>query len=98
MASTQPQASSERKAFYQRIDKENLTPLWEVLGALVPPQPASPCVPAQWRYADVRPYLMEAGRLISAREAERRVLVLENPGMRGASCITRSLYAGLQLI
>jgi gentisate 1,2-dioxygenase len=41
---------------------------------------------------------MEAGRLISAREAERRVLVLENPGMRGASSITHTLYAGLQLV
>jgi gentisate 1,2-dioxygenase len=41
---------------------------------------------------------MEAGRLISAREAERRVLVLENPGLRQSSSITRSLYAGLQLI
>src|SRR6266853_466057 len=38
------------------------------------------------------------GELITAREAERRVLVLENPGLRGASSITRTLYAGLQLI
>src|SRR4029078_2102022 len=36
--------------------------------------------------------------LISAEEAERRVLVLENPALRGQSCITQSLYAGLQLI
>jgi gentisate 1,2-dioxygenase len=41
---------------------------------------------------------MEAGTVISAREAERRVLVLENPGLPGASRITQSLYAGLQLI
>src|SRR3954464_8156055 len=41
---------------------------------------------------------MESGRLISAEEAERRVLVLENPGIRGSSSITHSLYAGLQLI
>ena len=34
----------------------------------------------------------------TAREAIRRVLILENPGMRGESCITQSLYAGLQLI
>ena len=98
MASTKPQATSEREAFYKRIDKDSLTPLWEVLASLVPPQPATPCVPALWRYRTVRPYLMEAGRLISAREAERRVLVLENPGLRGASSITHSLYAGLQLI
>jgi gentisate 1,2-dioxygenase len=41
---------------------------------------------------------MEAGRLITAEEAERRVLILENPALRGQSCITQSLYAGLQLI
>lgn len=98
MATPQPQATSERAAFYQRIDKESMTPLWEVLGALVPKQPTTPCVPAFWRYATARTYLMEAGRLITAREAERRVLILENPGLRGASSITHSLYAGLQLI
>jgi gentisate 1,2-dioxygenase len=90
--------TDERKAFYERIDKDSLTPLWEVLGNLVPPHPAPACVPAFWSYRRVRPYLMEAGRLITAREAERRVLVLENPGLRGASSITHSLYAGLQLI
>jgi len=41
---------------------------------------------------------MEAGKLITAEEAERRVLMLENPGLRGKSRITQSLYAGLQLI
>jgi len=42
--------------------------------------------------------LMEAGGLITAKEAERRVLILENPGLRGLSKITTSLYAGLQLV
>jgi gentisate 1,2-dioxygenase len=51
-----------------------------------------------WRYDEIRPLLMEAGRLITAKEAERRVLVLENPGLRGASQITQSLYAGVQLV
>ena len=95
---THPAATEERKAFYRRIDQHNLTPLWEVLGALVPQQPASPCAPALWRYDVAREFLMESGKLITAREAERRVLVLENPGLRGASSITHTLYAGLQLI
>jgi gentisate 1,2-dioxygenase len=93
-----PDSTPERAAFYSRIDRETLTPLWEVLGDLVIPQPKSPCVPAHWRFATVREYLMEAGKLITAREAERRVLVLENPGIRGASSITHTLYCGLQLI
>src|SRR5687767_12027157 len=95
---TQPAATAEREAFYKRIDRHNLAPLWESLAALVPREPQTPCVPALWRYDVVREHLMESGRLITAREAERRVLVLENPGMRGASSITHTLYAGLQLI
>jgi gentisate 1,2-dioxygenase len=98
MSSPPSSTADERADFYRRIDRENLTPLWESLAQLVPPQPSTPCVPALWRYATVRPHLMDAGRLISAEQAERRVLVLENPGLRGASSITRTLYAGIQLI
>jgi gentisate 1,2-dioxygenase len=90
--------NSKRREFYERISRHDLAPLWEVLGALVPPAPATPCVPAHWKYRDVRSCIMESGELISAAEAERRVLVLENPGLRGASAITHTLYAGLQLI
>jgi gentisate 1,2-dioxygenase len=90
--------SAERQDLYRRMDKHNLAPLWEVLHGLIPDEPATPCKPALWKYRDARPYLMESGKLITAREAIRRVLVLENPGMRGESCITQSLYAGLQLI
>src|SRR5215470_16758591 len=88
----------DRRAFYERIGRANLTPLWEVLHALVPALPATACVPALWKYADLRPFLLESGQLISAEEAVRRVLVLENPALRGSSCITPSLYAGWQLI
>jgi gentisate 1,2-dioxygenase len=95
-----PQSSigAARQELYRRMDKENLAPLWEVLHNLIPNEPSTPCKPALWRYRDARPYLMEAGKLITAKEAIRRVLILENPGMRGESCITQSLYAGLQLI
>jgi len=87
-----------RKAFYDELHPHHLTPLWEVLHALVPPQPSSPCVAALWKYEQVRPFLMHSGELISAEEAVRRVLILENPALRGQSAITQSLYAGLQLI
>jgi len=90
--------STQRQELYRRMDKHNLAPLWEVLHNLIPNEPATPAKPALWKYRDARPYLMESGTLISAKEAVRRVLILENPGMRGESCITQSLYAGLQLI
>lgn len=40
---------------------------------------------------------MEAGNLVTAEEAERRVLMLVNPTLQ-APCTTDSIYAGLQLI
>ncbi|OFW07645.1 MAG: gentisate 1,2-dioxygenase [Acidobacteria bacterium RIFCSPLOWO2_02_FULL_68_18] len=88
----------ERRELYARLDTANTAPLWEVLGKIIPPEPAPDIVAVLWRYEEVRPLLLEAGRLLTAREAERRVLVLENPGLRGQSRVTTSLYAGLQLI
>ena len=91
-------AEEGRTPFYDRAREKNLAPLWRVLGGLVTDEPRSPAVPAHWAYRDVRPYLMEACGLISTEEAERRVLVFENPGMPGQSRITPSLFAGYQII
>jgi gentisate 1,2-dioxygenase len=93
-----PASGEARKSFYKAIASHSMTPLWEVLHALVPQSPSTPCTPAHWRYADVHPFLMQSGQLITAEEAVRRVLILENPGLPGQSCITQSLYAGLQVI
>jgi gentisate 1,2-dioxygenase len=90
--------TAERREFYQRLAAHNTAPLWEVMARIIPPQPEPSCVPVVWRYQAVRPLLMEAAALLTTREAERRVLVLANPGFSGRSQITGSLYAGLQLI
>ncbi|MFZ6647509.1 gentisate 1,2-dioxygenase [Undibacterium sp. TJN25] len=89
---------NQREAFYQEISGLHMTPLWESLHALVPKEPSTPCVPQLWNYAQLRPYLKRSGELITAEEAVRRVLILENPALPGQSSITQSLYAGLQLI
>ena len=93
-----PAQTPQRLAFYEKIGKQSYTPLWEVFSDIITPQPKSDCIAHLWRFAQAREWLLEAGELISAREAERRVLILENPGMRGQSRITTSLYAGLQLV
>jgi gentisate 1,2-dioxygenase len=92
------QRQQHREQLYADMSPHNLTPLWEVLHSLVPPSPLTPCDPAFWSYEVARPYLARAGEVITAEEAVRRVLILENPALRGQSCITQSLYAGLQLI
>ena len=93
-----PARTPERQAFYDKIAPQNLAPLWEQLHNLVTPEPRPECLPAIWHYREVRPWLMRSGGLISAEEATRRVLILENPGLKGQTAITHSLFAGLQLI
>lgn len=91
-------ARGDAAGFAERMSQQSLAPLWEVLRALDRSGPKSRAAAAQWRYADVKPVLMETADLISAEEAERRVLILENPAMPRQGRTTSTLYAGLQLL
>lgn len=90
--------SDSRRSYYHEIEKLNLSPLWESLHSLVPVTPQPQAMPAIWKYAELRELLMASGELITAAEAVRRVLILNNPGLPGKSSIASNLYAGLQLI
>ncbi len=98
MNSSANQANQQRQAFYEEISQVDMVPLWESIHSLVTTSPEIKYASHLWKYAQVRPYLMRSGELIGAREAIRRVLVLENPTLRGTFVITPTLYAGLQLI
>ena len=69
-------ANSDYGRFVDEVKDMSLFPLWERTGGL---KPGSSCVPAHWSYAEVRPQLLRACDLITKKEAERRVLCLENP-------------------
>jgi gentisate 1,2-dioxygenase len=88
--------TAERGEFYQRAAQKGLVPLWQVLESLVPAEPDPSCVPVIWHYDLVRPFVVESGTLITAEEAERRVMILENPGLPGthAPACSRSIASG----
>jgi gentisate 1,2-dioxygenase len=90
--------TQERREFYSRIGQQNLAPLWLKLAALVTKEPTPRAVPNIWRYNDMRANLLEAVDIVDPAEAERRVLVMENPGLIGESKILDSLFSGLQII
>ncbi len=86
--------------YRQALTAANLVPLWPSLRALLPPgRPASRTAPAHWRWPDIRPLLLRAGELAPMEKAERRVLVLSNPG-RGLDNLqaTSVIYLGMQLV
>jgi gentisate 1,2-dioxygenase len=87
-----------REEFYERISQRDLAPLWKVMSSVVTKEPVTRVMPHVWRYDDVKSLVMESGGLITAEEAKRRVLILENPAMRGESKATNTLFAGIQMI
>jgi gentisate 1,2-dioxygenase len=87
-----------REEYYQRIAKHDMAPLWKVMKNVVTKEPVTRCIPVIWHFDDIKRLVMESGGLITAEEAERRVLILENPAMRGESRATNTLFAGVQMI
>jgi len=86
--------------YRQALTAHNLVPLWPSLRAVLPPgKPAPRTRPTHWSFAALRPLLLQAGELTPIEKAERRVLVLANPGhglekMQASS----SIYLGMQLL
>ncbi|MEZ5789823.1 MAG: cupin domain-containing protein [Nitratireductor sp.] len=83
-----------------RCDVGSVAPLWPMMRNVLPhgaPKPVTK--PGYWAYPDLRPLLLRAGELTPVEKAERRVLVLSDPGRgTGAMQATSSIYLGMQLL
>jgi gentisate 1,2-dioxygenase len=82
------------------LTRQNLVPLWPNLRAVLPPgKPQPKTRPTHWSYEALRPLLLKAGELTPMEKAERRVLVLANPG-HGLHNMQASaaMYVGMQLL
>jgi gentisate 1,2-dioxygenase len=98
MLQESPARAQALEAYYRELERYSAAPLWTVLSQLLTAEPRPKAVPHLWRWAEMRPQVHRAGELIGTDEAERRVVMLLNPGLPGACAITNTLYAGLQLI
>jgi gentisate 1,2-dioxygenase len=86
--------------YRQALNEQNLVPLWPNLRAVLPPGKPRPKTRAtHWSYEAVKPLLLKAGELTPIEKAERRVLVLANPG-HGIENMQASaaMYLGMQLL
>jgi gentisate 1,2-dioxygenase len=86
--------------YVESLRAQNLVPLWPSLRAVLPPgKPRPNTRPTHWSYEALRPLLMRAGELTPMHKAERRVLVLANPG-HGLENMKASaaMYLGMQLL
>ena len=86
--------------YRDELKQHNLVPLWPSLRAVLPPKvPTRQTQATMWAYQDIKPLLLKAGELTPIEKAERRVLVLANPG-HGLEKMQASaaMYLGMQLL
>lgn len=86
--------------YIEDLRQLNLVPLWPSLRGVLPPKvPTRQTQATHWAYKTLKPLLLKAGELTPIEKAERRVLVMANPGhglekMQASSAI----YLGMQLL
>jgi gentisate 1,2-dioxygenase len=86
--------------YREALTRQNLVPLWPSLRGVLPPDKPQPRTRAtHWSYQALKPLLLQAGELTPIDKAERRVLVLANPG-HGLEKMQASaaMYLGMQLL
>jgi gentisate 1,2-dioxygenase len=88
------------REYRNAMEAELITPLWPMMRDVLPhdsPKPVSKA--CLWSYERIRPLLLRAGELTPVEKAERRVLVLSDPGRGiGSMQATSVVYCGLQLL
>jgi gentisate 1,2-dioxygenase len=80
--------------FYEDVKQIHGRALWQTQGTAK----KSPTVPYLWKYRDFRPLLFRAADIVPIELAERRVLVMANPGIVTDWQASNTLLANLQII
>lgn len=80
-----------------QLEAVNTVPLWTQMTKLNPPLPNPKCKPYVWQFDKIRPLLIQAGELVTEKQAERRVLMLVNPERGTDRIFSRSITIALKL-
>ncbi|MEV5510330.1 cupin domain-containing protein [Streptomyces orinoci] len=71
---------------------------WSAVNDDLPWTPAPRSMPCLWRYADLRPFVLEAAEFVKGDAAALRVITHLNPGHRSYEAACGHLYSGLQAL
>src|SRR5436305_2150218 len=88
-------SKEELEDYYAKLQAQHVTPAW--IGGGISVEPRSEAVPYVWHWRDLRAQAMRAAELVGTQQAERRVLVLANPGAPGLWA-TNTLSANIQVV
>lgn len=85
-------------SLYSAFDGLHMEGGWHRRAPALWPEPRHSFLPYRWRYAEVRPILEAAGRLVSSEQAERRNLTMRNPCANNMYATVCTMVAAYQLI
>ena len=86
------------KLLEERFKEASVLPLWLHVGPATAHEPRPTEKPCMWSWRDLKNLGNTIGDEISGKDAERRVLVMANPGFNGRLATTGTLNAALQVL
>ncbi|MFH8347930.1 cupin domain-containing protein [Streptomyces sp. NPDC018045] len=90
--------TAEPDTFAERLSAFYAIGRWEAVNDALPWTPAPRSRPCMWRYANLRPFVLEAANFVKGDDAALRVLTHLNPGHREYEAACGHLYSGLQAL
>jgi len=88
------------EGFYRDLESKQMDALWRVrVPGTSGSEPKAAYPPAHWRWADIRPFMTRAGKLVSpGPDAERRVVQLLHPALGSVRSASHTLTANVQMV
>lgn len=90
-------SSEELEIYYKELQDMDTGALWTVANDIEPWEPHTISAPMFWSYEKLRPFVLEAARLVTPGEAGRRVVYLQNKNRIKEKAAVGLLYAGIQI-
>jgi gentisate 1,2-dioxygenase len=87
---------NQRADFAKRIRAANYMEYWEA--DYRTDKPHTGVIPTVWSWNEMKQLMLESARVIGINEAERRGLILINPGLGGKPFLTNTMFADVQIL
>ncbi|MEI5130832.1 cupin domain-containing protein [Streptomyces libani] len=94
----QQQGPTEPESFAGRLRRHHAVGRWGAANENQSWTPNPRSVPALWRYAELRPFAVEAAEFVKGEDAALRVITHLNPGHPDYEAAVGHLYSGLQTL
>ena len=88
----------DRAALYEAMSAQDLAPLWDMYEDLVVSEPGRQEPSMHWRWEALESVVALSTEQVRGKDADHRVLLLQNPHMPGPPKTTANIIAGIQCV